>query len=82
MKEKSVSDAIRMPWLGRSCPSCHLKGGLRKVIWGLPEGEPDQAIYETGGCLPEKHNYVCVNCNWKGVRIPKQIRYLPRKNKR
>ena len=71
MKDQSAPDAIRMPWLMRFCPVCNLKGGLRKVVWGLPEEEPNQNIYQTGGCLPEKHNYTCVNCGWKGVRIPK-----------
>jgi hypothetical protein len=71
MKDKSAPDVLKMPWLMRICPACNLKGGLRKVIWGLPEDEPDLDNFVTGGCIPEKHNYLCANCGWKGMKIPK-----------
>jgi hypothetical protein len=48
LTDKTTSDAMRMPWLAKSCPFCHEKGELRKVIWGLPDKEPDESSYEIG----------------------------------
>jgi hypothetical protein len=71
MTKQNASELTENPWLERFCPFCHQKGGLRKVIWGLPESEPNEDLFEIGGCCPEDYRYVCISCDWKGKRLPK-----------
>jgi len=71
MKNENASNLSQYPWIERLCPSCHTKGGVRQVIWGLPEAEPIEDLYQMGGCCPEDYKFVCVICNWKGKKLPK-----------
>ena len=50
------------------CPVCKEPKGIRKIIWGMPAGEPDESIYYIGGCVSEDFsaNYKCIDCGWEG----------------
>jgi hypothetical protein len=51
------------------CPSCQTKGSLRKILWGMPEKEPDPSKYVLGGCCitGDDPGYACINCEWQGI---------------
>ena len=50
------------------CPTCKGTKGIRKIIWGMPAGEPDESKYYIGGCVSEDFsaNYKCIDCGWEG----------------
>jgi hypothetical protein len=51
------------------CPRCNTKGSLRKILWGMPDKEPDQTKYVVGGCCISDNDpeYACINCDWQGL---------------
>lgn len=51
------------------CPQCNSKGSLRKILWGMPENEPDESKYVIGGCCISENDpdYACINCDWQGL---------------
>ena len=53
-----------------SCPKCHKKGALKRILWGMPSADVDLDRYIIGGCcLPENpHEIGCVQCDWTGWR--------------
>ena len=50
------------------CPNCLTKGSLRKILWGMPDGEPDDTKYVLGGCCitGDDPDFACINCDWQG----------------
>ena len=53
-----------------SCPSCREKGGIKKIVFGMPGADFDFDKYIVGGCcVTEKDPEIgCVNCGWEGLR--------------
>lgn len=53
-----------------SCPSCGEKGGLKKIMYGMPGEDFEFERYIVGGCIvtDEDPEIGCVKCDWRGVR--------------
>ncbi len=51
-----------------TCPVCKDRKGIREIIWGMPDSEPDESKYYLGGCISEDFNakYKCIDCAWEG----------------
>jgi len=56
------------------CPACKQKGGLKKYLYGLPDGPVDEDEYAIGGCCltGDDPKYLCTNCGWKGSSLSKK----------
>jgi hypothetical protein len=52
----------------KKCPSCGESAYLREVIYGLPDGPPNESKYVTGGCCISESDpmTICINCGWEG----------------
>lgn len=55
----------------RSCPLCNEKGGLKRIVFGMPSWDFDFERYIVGGCcVTERDPEIgCVKCGWKGMRL-------------
>jgi hypothetical protein len=64
----------------KRCPTCSSETAIRIILYGMPMGEPDYAIYSLGGCVifDDMPKYECIECGWKGIlRInSKQIKNI------
>ena len=51
------------------CPQSKTVGSLRKILWGMPDKEPDASKYVIGGCCisDEDPDFACINCDWQGL---------------
>ena len=51
-----------------SCPTCNSSNGLRKIIYGMPDGPIDEERYAIGGCCvtDDDPTLKCIECGWKG----------------
>jgi hypothetical protein len=52
----------------RICPVCKGDKGIREIMWGMPESEPDETKFYLGGCVSEDMSakYKCIDCAWEG----------------
>jgi hypothetical protein len=52
----------------KNCPSCGEVASLREVIYGLPDGPPEESKYAIGGCCISESDpmTICINCGWEG----------------
>ena len=48
----------------RKCPYCDSSDGVRKFLYGMPYGGPDETKYVLGGCLvfDDSPDYKCLTC--------------------
>ena len=55
----------------KSCPTCKSSSGLRKIIYGMPDGPVDEEMYTIGGCCVSDNDptLMCIDCGWKGVNV-------------
>jgi hypothetical protein len=62
----------------KRCPKCLSETAIRIILYGMPMGEPDYAIYSLGGCciFDDMPKYECIDCHWKGSRS--ELRKAPR----
>lgn len=53
-----------------SCPSCGGIGGLKKIVYGMPNSDFDFERYIVGGCVisSDDPEVGCVTCGWEGKR--------------
>lgn len=53
-----------------SCPSCGVKGGLKRILNGMPDSDFDFEKYIVGGCCVTDNDpeIGCVKCGWEGMR--------------
>jgi hypothetical protein len=65
------SDTDEEKMYGKNCPNCSRKYGLRQIVYGLPAGPPDPAVYQLGGCCISDNDpeVACIECGWKGSSI-------------
>ena len=49
----------------KKCPVCKKTDGTREILYGMPDGEPDETKYVLGGCLisDDMPDYKCINCS-------------------
>ena len=61
----------RVRLLTAICPLCCEKGGLKKIIFGMPNSDFDFEKYIVGGCCVTDNDpeIGCVKCGWKGLRL-------------
>lgn len=52
----------------KACAKCKDSDGIRIIIWGMPDSEPDPKKYYMSGCTSEGewHKYKCIKCGWEG----------------
>ena len=52
------------------CPQCGEIGGLKKIIFGMPDINFDHEKYISGGCVVSEVDpeIGCVKCGWEGLR--------------
>jgi hypothetical protein len=52
------------------CPQCQNKGGLKKIIFGMPSVDFDHEKYISGGCIVSAFDpeIGCIRCGWEGLR--------------
>ena len=52
----------------KACAECNMSDGIRIIIWGMPDSEPDPNKFYMGGCTSEGewHKYKCIKCGWEG----------------
>jgi hypothetical protein len=55
----------------KSCPNCESESGLRRILYGLPDGPVDESKYATGGCCISDNDATvkCIECGWKGEYV-------------
>ena len=55
----------------KTCPSCLSNSGVRKIIYGLPEGPFDESKFSSGGCCISENDPTlrCIECGWEGEYI-------------
>ena len=53
-----------------SCPSCREKGGIKNIVFGMPNSDFDFEKYIVGGCCvtDDDPEIGCVKCGWRGMR--------------
>jgi len=53
----------------KRCPECDSSEGMRSVLYGLPDGPPDESEVVLGGCCFEESDPedVCIDCGWRGT---------------
>jgi len=53
-----------------SCPSCREKGGIKKIVFGMPGADFDFKIHIVGGCCvtDDDPEIGCSKCGWEGMR--------------
>jgi hypothetical protein len=53
-----------------SCPSCGGIGGLKKIVYGMPNSDFDFERYIVGGCVisGDDPEIGCETCGWEGKR--------------
>jgi hypothetical protein len=49
------------------CANCGSMTGIRRILWGMPKGEPDPAEFVIGGCTPGANPATlrCNECGWE-----------------
>ena len=54
-----------------SCPTCNSSNGLRKIIYGMPDGPVDEERYANGGwCVSDNDPTLkCIECGWKSEYV-------------
>jgi hypothetical protein len=59
----------------KRCPECLSETAIRIILYGMPMGEPDYAIYTLGGCCiyDDMPKYECIECGWKGFKRKKKV---------
>jgi hypothetical protein len=50
-----------------TCPNCVSSEGIRKILYGMPDEEPDLTKYLVGGCIFDSNSptHECINCGWQ-----------------
>lgn len=53
------------------CPNCHSSQGIRFILYGLPDGPPDESKITLGGCCVEENapSFKCIECGWSDAGI-------------
>jgi len=53
-----------------SCPSCREKGGIKKIVFGMPGADFDFKNHIVGGCCvtDDDPEIGCSKCGWEGMR--------------
>ena len=48
---------------------CFSSEGMRSILYGLPDGPPDESQVVLGGCCIEESDPedACVDCGWRGT---------------
>ncbi len=56
------------PYKYRVCPGCGEKGGMKKILYGMPDDEFDFEKYIVGGCIVTGSDpqVGCTKCGWEG----------------
>ena len=56
------------------CPECEKEEGVREIIWGMPDGKPDESKFYIGGCTSEDFSmkYKCIKCGWEGKKLKRK----------
>jgi hypothetical protein len=62
------SESEKMDSKTKSCPECGRQKGLRRILYGLPDGPPDPSFYRLGGCCGDENDpeFTCIACGWEG----------------
>ena len=49
----------------KKCPVCNTSEDVREIIYGMPDGEPDESKYIVGGCVVSEDmpDYKCIKCS-------------------
>ena len=57
------------------CPACKSADGIRKIVYGLPDGPLDEEKFVIGGCCitDEDPTRKCIRCGWKGRYIKRNL---------
>ena len=57
------------------CPACNSADGIRKIVYGLPDGPLDEEKFVIGGCCitDEDPTRKCIRCGWKGRYIKRNL---------
>ena len=57
------------------CPACNSADGIRKIVYGLPDGPLDEEKFVIGGCCitDEDPTRKCIRCGWKGRNIKRNL---------
>ena len=57
------------------CPACNSADGIRKIVYGLPDGPLDEEKFVIGGCCitDEDPTRKCIHCGWKGRYIKRNL---------
>ncbi len=50
-----------------TCGYCGSTTGVREIIWGMPDGEPDPSKLLVGGCCisDDDPSHRCIECGWE-----------------
>ena len=62
----------------KSCPECSGQKGLRRILYGLPDGPPDPSLFQLGGCCVSENDpdFTCISCGWEGSFIEEEEEHV------
>jgi hypothetical protein len=67
--EVAMENKRRKPPLKkRACPSCGEVGGLKRILYGMPDEDFKYDKYIVGGCIVTGSDpqIGCIHCGWEG----------------
>lgn len=55
----------------KRCPACDSSQSLRRILYGLPDGPPEDSEVVLGGCCFEESDPkdACIDCGWRGTLV-------------
>ena len=58
-----------------TCPKCHQKAVLQRILYGMPGSDFDFEKYAVGGCLVEENqpDVRCRDCGWSGCKAVLEV---------
>ena len=74
----SVLDTKEVLMNRKKCPGCGSTTGLRKYIYGMPDGPVDESKYLIGGCCITGNDptHECIECGHQIFKKSKGIIFL------
>lgn len=68
------TELVKKKNFNKICPECGKEEGVREIIWGMPDGKPDESKFYIGGCTSEDFSmkYKCIKCGWEGKKLKRK----------
>lgn len=73
--ELTETELVKKKNFEKICPECGKEEGVREIIWGMPDGKPDESKFYIGGCTSKDFSvkYKCIRCGWEGKKLKRKV---------